>query len=1212
MAIRNEVRTFKSSTLEGFRQNVNEISLTQGDDSLLDSRIKDKEVSFTASASQKIFQSDSVRFEILPEESIDVTSPNAESLRVGNLRVLQDNAGDGNFVELVQGTASSGFKVPNFVLKVILTGSPTIPTEFVEGVTLTQSGGFSGVLLHASATELLFKSVNSTAFSTSTLVQLSGDSTKRVLAANLSSQSSPDTSFGNIIQLNTGATASDVIKIISTSLVEAINEVQDDVGDILSLGTNNKTSIVNSINELNIGIRGSSDLSVTNGLATNADDIVTAINEHETDIGDVATINDASGFSAVSASAGIVEVQSHIGTKGSLTTSTTANLVAAINEVDANADASIKLTSGSTQTVNSNLTFTSGNTLLVPSGATLDVRQGNFLVGGGAGTEFTFDTAFLAMNADTNQRGMRFERSDHGHGPDTSFQFNQAVVASKPARAFQLVGLNDSSTTETADIVTFYNAKELVANNTETGIDVTWDSSNQNFDFALTADPTIQLGNDLSGSVTLTNLATGTYTLTASINAGTVENSMLAGSIAASKLAGSIPNSKLSNPSWTITDGTNSTPVNLGETLTIQGTSGEIEVVENSNTVTVGLPTNVDVDGNLVIGGNLTVNGTETILNTTKLEVEDTLVLLGPSSSSTEPTSGGFGIETAVYGGVHSGAAANVTGAHSLVYDFGQDRWEADGSPLLSEATVSSPDVAAASGSNLSLTGSKRLHFNAGAGINVAAAESGSDIDVTITNTSLGDNAFGIIAVSGQSNVEADGTSDTLTIAGANRISITTNAGSDQLTISRSNSGVTAGTYGSQFVVPQITVDALGDITGVSNQTAISLSALGYSGATNADAYGSFNIKANTGATEAIGSGETITFTDSGATTVTRSGNTIDISSVNTEYTVGDGGLSQNNFTNALKTKLDGVAAGANVTSFVVTGGGFGTGHGNQTINKDDTITFNGAAGMRVIQSGSSFSFINDSPHIATHLGINGGTNSREITSSTGNNVTIPEATGSDAGLMSTAMHDKLELIAPSADNYGSWQFDTSSNGTNETVTSGDKLSFEASTGMQVSHNGDTITFTNTSPNVPTSRDILGIDEDNDVRFNGVGAGTSASAGQVRASGDIVAYASDDRLKDKKGNIENALDKVGELNGFHFNWNNKTSEWGPSYDINRNMVGVSAQEVEKVLPEAVHDSPADSEYKTVQYEKLVPLLIESIKELKSEIEELKSINKGIE
>ena len=1209
MAIRNEVRTFKSSTLEGFRQNVNEISLTQGDDSLLDSRIKDKEVSFTASASQKIFQSDSVRFEILPEESIDVTSPNAESLRVGNLRVLQDNAGDGNFVELVQGTASSGFKVPNFVLKVILTGSPTIPTEFVEGVTLTQSGGFSGVLLHASATELLFKSVNSTAFSTSTLVQLSGDSTKRVLAANLSSQSSPDTSFGNIIQLNAGATASDVIKIISTSLVEAINEVQDDVGDILSLGTNNKTSIVNAINELETGIRGGSSNLVSAGLTTTSNDLVGAVNELDGAQGNVALIADEAGYSATTVVGGITELQDHLGTKANLTTTAKGDLVLAINEVDANANARLLLTSGSEQTINSDIQLTSGNTLEIPSGATLDVRNGLLQTGAGG---FQVTTGFVDYNANINQRGLSFERSNFGLGPDTQLIFDQSVVASKPARAFRVVGLNDSSTTETADIVTFYNAKELVANNTETGISVVWDADNENFDFALTADPTISLAGDLSGSVALTNLATDTFTLTATIEAGTVENSMLAGSIAASKLAGSIPNNKLSNPSWTITDGTNSTPVNLGETLTIQGTSGEIEVVENSNTVTVGLPNNVTIGNNLVVTGNLTVNGTETILNTTKLEVEDTLVLLGPSSSSTEPESGGFGIETAVYGGVHSGAAANVTGAHSLVYDFGQDRWEADGSPLLSEATVSSPDVAAASGSNLSLTGSKRLHFNAGAGINVAAAESGSDIDVTITNTSLGDNAFGIIAVSGQSNVEADGTSDTLTIAGANRISITTNAGSDQLTISRSNSGVTAGTYGSQFVVPQITVDALGDITGVSNETAISLSALGYSGATNADAYGSFNIKANTGATEAIGSGETITFTDSGATTVTRSGNTIDISSVNTEYTVGDGGLSQNNFTNALKTKLDGVAAGANVTSFVVTGGGFGTGHGNQTINKDDTITFNGAAGMRVIQSGSSFSFINDSPHVATHLGINGGTNSREITSSTGNNVTIPEATGSDAGLMSAAMHDKLDTIATSADNYGSWQFDTSSNGSNETVTSGDVVRFAASTGMQVSHSGDTITFTNTSPNVSTTRGNLNIDTGDNVQFNGVGAGTSASSGQVRASGDIIAYASDDRLKDKKGNIENALDKVVELNGFHFNWNNKTSEWGPSYDINRNMVGVSAQEVEKVLPEAVHDSPADSEYKTVQYEKLVPLLIESIKELKSEIEELKSINKGIE
>ena len=117
---------------------------------------------------------------------------------------------------------------------------------------------------------------------------------------------------------------------------------------------------------------------------------------------------------------------------------------------------------------------------------------------------------------------------------------------------------------------------------------------------------------------------------------------------------------------------------------------------------------------------------------------------------------------------------------------------------------------------------------------------------------------------------------------------------------------------------------------------------------------------------------------------------------------------------------------------------------------------------------------------------------------------------------------------------------------------------------------------------------------------------SSVTFAQVSSTGDIIAYASDDRLKDRGNNIENALEKVESLNGFHFNWNDTANDLSEQFDKHVNHIGVSAQEVEEILPEVVQPAPVDGEYKTVQYEKLVPLLIEAIKELKSEIESLKS------
>ena len=109
-------------------------------------------------------------------------------------------------------------------------------------------------------------------------------------------------------------------------------------------------------------------------------------------------------------------------------------------------------------------------------------------------------------------------------------------------------------------------------------------------------------------------------------------------------------------------------------------------------------------------------------------------------------------------------------------------------------------------------------------------------------------------------------------------------------------------------------------------------------------------------------------------------------------------------------------------------------------------------------------------------------------------------------------------------------------------------------------------------------------------------------SGKGRFTYDVIAFASDDRLKTNKIALTGALDKVCSLNGFTFNFNETAGELG--FNTNHTYVGVSAQDVQKVLPEAVYPAPASDKYITVQYEKIVPLLIEAIKELSDKVSAL--------
>ena len=118
----------------------------------------------------------------------------------------------------------------------------------------------------------------------------------------------------------------------------------------------------------------------------------------------------------------------------------------------------------------------------------------------------------------------------------------------------------------------------------------------------------------------------------------------------------------------------------------------------------------------------------------------------------------------------------------------------------------------------------------------------------------------------------------------------------------------------------------------------------------------------------------------------------------------------------------------------------------------------------------------------------------------------------------------------------------------------------------------------------------------------GVGTAADGTSGDIVAIGNITAYYSDERLKNKLGNIVNALEKVLSLNGFYYEPNDIAQAMG--YPL-RTEVGVSAQEVQAVMPEVVVPAPIDNNYLTVHYEKIIPLIIEAIKELKAEVDSLK-------
>ena len=192
---------------------------------------------------------------------------------------------------------------------------------------------------------------------------------------------------------------------------------------------------------------------------------------------------------------------------------------------------------------------------------------------------------------------------------------------------------------------------------------------------------------------------------------------------------------------------------------------------------------------------------------------------------------------------------------------------------------------------------------------------------------------------------------------------------------------------------------------------------------------------------------------------------------------------------------------------------------------------------------------------------------SMKVTSSTGNDVTFGVATSTLAGPMSANDKAKLDGIASGATNTAAPYYtsaisvgDGGLTQRNFTTTLKNKLDGIATGATSYSSNQ----ATNTTSNV--------------------------TFGSVYSSGNVTAY-SDVSLKENISTISDALSKVTKLRGVSYD----------RKDTKQKGIGVIAQEIEKVLPEVVETT----EYKSVAYGNIVGVLIEAIKELKTEVDDLK-------
>jgi hypothetical protein len=625
------------------------------------------------------------------------------------------------------------------------------------------------------------------------------------------------------------------------------------------------------------------------------------------------------------------------------------------------------------------------------------------------------------------------------------------------------------------------------------------------------------------------------------------------------------------------------------QSITFTGGDG-ITSTAGSQTLTLDVDntvarTNVNetFDANVIITGNLTVNGTQTTVNSATLSVADNIITL--NSDATGSASVNAGIE------VERGDDTNV----QLRWNETSDTWQftTDGSTYTDIITYGSLSVTSASAS-----GNGGLSYNNTTGVLSFTPADTSLSTKTTTNLSEGTNLYYTDArVLTKINATAASQLSDVSYSSPN-VGQTLQWSGSAWAAATPASGVTT-------LVNLTDVDAGGSTTGQVLQKA---------------ANGNFTFGSVSSSNNYV---DTLSFnTGTGLVTAGRNGLADLTVSLEGRYGAGTSNFSgsYNDLTSKPTVYAEpGIFSGGGTPSLAsgVTAAEIRSLIGAGTSSVD-------GAGTPAITSNGSTPSLNSGISAAEIRSIIGaGTSSTNTTYTASGAVTL---TGTNFTHTDTSSYGGTSAVARryitgiTVDTFGHITAVTTGTETNQSFNDTNyyvnAMSFASGTLTLTRNDGGTVTQSLDGRYLTSHQSLSGYatesyvtsrgyitgyteaDTLNTVTGRGATTANTIQVGLLRSTGDVVAYySSDERLKDNISLIPNALDKVSKLRGVEFDWNDKQDVY-QGHDV-----GVIAQDVQEVLPELVQER-ADG-YLAVKYEKMVGLLIESIKELKTEVDELK-------